>query len=302
MNKPRQTLFLLMLLSLTSCQESLQDSPISQGNLPLRLEISLGSDSFIPTRSSTPSTESIKTATVFLFDREELVMRKPFKDTRNSVFMLPVRLLNKELSAYVVANEELPTVLNREELQRLMSIKRITPQVLDNTGLPMSSAELVFTPSPYSGVRISARLERVHSVIAIKTPSGVNSNYDVRIKGAQMESGALFATSDSLAPAHTNTDSVDSFELSATAEEEPVGYIYPTDGEISVEVAPKNKKIPSKFIKIPSAESRTRNRKYVIKVTPSSGDGNQTTRHAPDKGSLPEHQETISLYLEVTKF
>ena len=176
----------------------------------------------------------------------------------------------KTLTVVAIANEKIPNPGTLAELKQ--TISRIQQDQLKKNGLPMSSEEVTFTA--HKGMqRKELRLKRTHSAIYAKIADGcvgVLSDFTISVSGSQQKGGYLFA--DKMIEEDVTGEPFSGLLEERTSGPDPIGYFYPTQGDITITITPDAIRYPGakpKQVTIEASKAIYRNRKYMLNIAPS---------------------------------
>ena len=267
-------------LGLLSCSDHTIPVPVIDSESTPRLNIRITNlfqdEALNPISGSyTRATEDlIQHVAIYVFRGEEPVKLRNV-DYADGIASATLPPLSGRLSAFVVANEVIEAPASRQDLRKRMARTEIGRNGIPPTGMPMGSSETIFQINQEGQTNVSLRLERCHSAIYIETPGGRNDNYWIHLRGEQQEQGALIRETQLLAPATSNsTNWTLGYPLSNRSTKEPVAYYYPTDGDIEINVQPRNTSLPPQRIVLEKSKAMLRNRKYILRIVPGATDGN----------------------------
>ena len=274
--------FITMLIGLFhhSCSEGTNPvSELESGSAP-RLHIKI-TNTFENTsldpiaRGSVRITEDlISTVSVYVFQGEEPVRLKDIR-FENGIASAELPPLSGELSAFVVANEQIAAPASKQDLLKRMAQTVIGPGGISSSGMPMGSREIKFRISPKGQTNVTTYLERCHSAIYVETPHGRNNNYRISLTGEQQKQGALVSGTAMLASAGSNNiNQTPGYTLSNVSAREAVAYYYPTDGNITITIQPVNTLLPPQRVVLDRNKAIHRNRKYILRIQSGATDGN----------------------------
>ena len=176
----------------------------------------------------------------------------------------------RTLTVVAIANKKIPLPGTLGELKQ--TISRIQQDQLKKNGLPMSSEEVTFTARKGTQQK-ELRLKRVHSAIYAKIADGcvgVLSDFTISVSGSQQKGGYLFA--DKMIEEEVAGEPFSGLLEGKTSGPDPVGYFYPTQGDIIITITPDAIRYPGanpKLVTIEASKAMYRNRKYMLNITPS---------------------------------
>lgn len=271
-------LSMILLLSFVSCSETEDVSSPVGGASAGMLEMNVKVNDFRASTASaggghTEQEAAIKSLFLFLFDPEgnELAQterRQTLKDGKISV-TIPAEAAGQELSAYLVANEDIDqeTSFTESSLLELKTARRAEDFI--SSGFPMSTERIAVRADVGTVTTVNAELKRVPSAIyvQVESPAGMNirnNRYRIEIEGLQTTEGAMFRDVASTAPVTGKSDY--SNKLSAVNTAEHLAYFYQS-GRITITIIPRDANLGEvKVIRIDN--TTVRNKRFLLRIVP----------------------------------
>lgn len=267
-------LVLFLLLFLASCSEQDNVSSMNGGKKSGTLELNVRVSNFSENTGGghTEQEAAIKNLSLFLFypDGRELVQadrRQTLVDGKISV-AIPAEAVGQELSAYLVANEDidLNAIFTESSLLQLKTVRPVGDFI--SSGFPMSTGRIAVLLDAGKVIAVDAELKRVPSAIyvQVESPSGMgirNNSYKIEIEGLQTAEGAMF---QNIASA-TSSGKVDySDKLSAVNTPEHIAYFYQSE-RITIHIIPRDANLGEEKV-FQIGNTTERNKRFLLRIIP----------------------------------
>lgn len=301
-----QGIFILFFITMLVACVPQEDEPVSAVK-EVYLEVNVGVGTFKESAiiGETEQESSIKNFSLFLFypDGQELLQADRHYEVINGKIKvnIPEGAMGEELSAYLIANEDIASDVPITEEELLQSKTNRHPQDFIINGFPMTTERISVK---VDAVQLSANavLQRVPSVIyaQVEETAGVtgiyNNSYKIEIEGLQVGEGALFKDVAASVPTQGKTDY--SAKMTAVNTPENLAYFYQSEN-ITIHITPRNSSLgKEKVVTIDPSKSVGRNRQYVLKIVPVKSPG--TTRTVDFTIEVAEW-ETEVIVVEIPK-
>lgn len=274
-NKVKSALVFFLVMSFVACVQQEDESASVAKTGYLELNVGVGDFKESTLLGQTEQEAAIKRFSLFLFypDGQELRQEDRHYEVVDGKIKanIPEEAMGKELSAYLVANEDIAsnTAITEQELLQSKTT-RATDDFITN-GFPMTT-ERIAVKMDAAQVSANAVLQRVPSALYVQVDEAFgsegihNNSYKIEVEGLQVSEGAMFQDMAASAPAQGKTDY--SAKLSAVNTPENMVYFYQSEN-ITIHITPRNSYLgKEKVVTIDGSKSMGRNKRFLLKIIP----------------------------------
>lgn len=273
--KVNLALILLFIFVFVACVGQ-EDEPVPDVKVGcLELNVGVGDFKESIVMGQTEQEAAVKAFSLFLFypDGQELLQKDRHYEVVDGKIKanIPEEAMGKELSAYLVANEDIALDAPTTEVELLQSkTNRATEDFVVN-GFPMTT-ERIAVKMDAAQVTANAVLQRVPSALYVQVEEeagteGIHNNsYKIEIEGLQMSEGAMFQDVAASVPTQGKTNY--SAKLTAVNRPENIAYFYQSEN-IIIHITPRNSNLgKEKVVTIDNSKSIERNKRFLLKIVP----------------------------------
>ena len=273
--KVKLVLIFFLVMSFVACvQQEDEPAPVAKAGY-LELNVGVGDFKESTIMGQTEQEAAVKSFSLFLFypDGQELFQEDRHYEVVDGKIKanIPEEAMGKELSAYLVANEDIASDVPITEEELLQSkTNRATDNFITN-GFPMTT-ERISVKMDAAQVTANAVLQRVPSALYVQVDEAFgsegihNNSYKIEVEGLQVSEGAMFQDVAASVPAQEKTNY--SAKLTAVNTPENIAYFYQSEN-ITVHIIPRNSYLgKEKVVTIDNSKSTGRNKRFLLKILP----------------------------------